>query len=774
MLVGLQTGCGVNAKKLVIWWLCGYFLELWRVWSIKSGRIVGHQRSQHHLLLMCTVFFSPLFFVGDRLAPAAAFPGGDPCRLVARRWGWVLVALMSLGLPFDGQAASAEVPLQRVVLQLKWNHAFQFAGYYAALHLGLYRDVGLAVELREGGANVDVVAELLQDRAQFGVGTSSLLLDRQAGKPVVVLGVVFQHSPLVLIARQHSPTQTVQALANTRVMLEPHSEELMAYLQAEGRLAEGLTPVPHTQALQALQRGEVEAISGYSTYEPYFLRRDAIAHHVYSPRAAGIDFYGDNLFTTDKMLQTQPEVVERFRAASMQGWQYAMAHPDEVMEWLHAEHAPGIDRKLMVFESEKMAELIRGELVAVGYMHTGRWQHMAEVYQRQGMLPGDIAGVLAGLLYVLPGQERAPTWSRDQLLVLAGMLVLLGLVAAVAEYVRRVNHRLRHALVQLGHSEQRHRLLGEHTSDVIWTLDAMGRFTYISPSVQRLRGYTVPEVMAQTLEQALAPESAARVAEVMAHSLACLAKGQPVPEYRGELEQPCKGGGTVWTEQTVTGMYDAAGAFTGFVGVARDITERRQTQATMAHMAQYDHLTQLPNRGLLQDRLTQALARAQRMTAPQTKLALLFVDLDKFKPVNDQHGHAVGDRVLQVAAQRMLASVRASDTVARTGGDEFVVLLPEVHSLDDALLIANNICHALSQPYLLAMHNHPDGVVGAGDQPLDEGAGQLVLVMSSSVGVALYPDHAQSPVELMRLADQAMYAAKQSGRNQVGVAKPTP
>lgn len=716
-------------------------------------------------LLGCTLGVRGDSLVGKRAAPRAGW------RLrfwQARRGAGGLLALAALSLcVLPAQATGADAPLQRVVLQLKWTHAFQFAGYYAALHQGLYRAAGLDVELREGGPNVDVVTELLQGRAQFGVGTSSLLLDRQAGKPVVVVGVVFQHSPLVLIARQHSSTQTVHALANARVMLERHSEELLAYLQAEGRLAEGLTVVQHTQALAAFQRAEVEAISGYSTYEPYFLRRDAIAHHLHSPRAAGIDFYGDNLFTSDEMVQTQPEVVERFRAASMQGWRYAMAHPTEVMDWLQAEHAPGIDRDLMTFEAEKMAELIRSDLVELGYMHTGRWQHMAEVYQRQGMLPGDIDGVLSGLLYTPPGQERTPGWSRGQQLVLLGLVVLLAGVVAVAEYVRRVNSRLRQALQQLGRSEQRHRLLAEHTSDVIWTLDTQGRFTYISPSVQRLRGYTVAEVMAQPLEQALAPESAARVSEALQRSLACVAHGLPVPDYRGELEQPCKGGGTVWTEQTVTGMYDEAGAFTGFVGVARDITERRQTQVAMAHMAQYDHLTQLPNRGLLQDRLTQALARLQRLPAPTAKLALLFLDLDHFKPVNDLHGHAVGDRLLQAAAQRMLDSVRASDTVSRTGGDEFVVLLPEVGGLDDALQIAEKIGHALSQPFVLAKHGH------TGDGHATAGA-EVVVSVSSSVGVALFPDQAHDPLELMQLADKAMYAAKQSGRNRVCVAGPTP
>lgn len=651
---------------------------------------------------------------------------------------------------------------QKVVVQLKWSHAFQFAGYYAARHLGYYRDAGLDVELREGGPNVDVVSELMQGRAQFGVGTSSLLLDRHAGKPVVVLGVVFQHSPLALIARQHSATQSIHALANGRLMLEPHSEELLAYLQAEGGLADGITTVPHQDGLRSLREGKVDAISGYITYEPYFLQRDAVPYHLYSPRAAGIDFYGDNLFALQPLLAAQPEMVKAFREASLRGWQYAMSHPGEVIDWIVADH-PGIDPGLLHHEARSMVELIRADLVELGYMHPGRWQHIADVYQRQGMLPGDVRSLLSGFLYQPAGVPVVePTWSRSQLRTLSALLVLSGVVLGVAEYIRRVNTQLRTTLKRLGTSEERHRLLADNASDVIWTMDAQGRFTYVSPSVQRLRGYTVQEVLAQSLEEALTPASAAIARQAFENSFDCLQKGLPVPDFRGELEQPCKDGSTVWTELTVSGMVDAGGLFVGFLGVTRDISERRRAQEKMARMAQYDELTQLPNRALLFDRLEQAVTRHQRRlnrsAGPQAdapRLALMYVDLDHFKPINDEHGHAVGDALLQQVARRMTACVRASDTVARIGGDEFIVLLSEVDNAQAALSVAEHIRHTLSQVFEIEA----------------DAMAPLRLEISSSVGVALMPDHADTIGDCMRVADEAMYRAKRSGRNCIRLAQ---
>ncbi|MBP9903958.1 MAG: diguanylate cyclase [Rhodoferax sp.] len=179
--------------------------------------------------------------------------------------------------------------------------------------------------------------------------------------------------------------------------------------------------------------------------------------------------------------------------------------------------------------------------------------------------------------------------------------------------------------------------------------------------------------------------------------------------------------------------------------VAERTAELQQSQARLQHMAQHDSLTGLANRALFSDRLHQALAAARR---DQTHLALLFLDLDHFKPVNDDYGHAVGDELLKVVAQRMLACVRESDTVARIGGDEFVLLLRSVS--DDpgqtALTVAEKIREALARAFDI------DG---------------KALHISCSIGVAIYPEHGTDDITLAGHADQAMYLAKQAGRNRV-------
>jgi diguanylate cyclase (GGDEF)-like protein/PAS domain S-box-containing protein len=630
--------------------------------------------------------------------------------------------------------------LEPVTLQLKWSHAFQFAGYYAAQEKGYYREAGLEVSIRAAGPGVDPLEPVLAGAAQFGVGTSSLLLARNAGRPVVVLAVVFQHSPLVLVARQTSSTQGIHDLVGKRVMIEPQSDELVAYLRQEGIALDRLTRLEHSFQPRDLIEGKVDAISAYVSNEPFYLDQAGFAYQVYTPRSAGIDFYGDNLFTTEQELTAHPQRVRAFREASLRGWQYAMAHPEEIADLIVAKYSSQHPREFYLYEARRMAPLLRPDLIEVGYMNRGRWRHIADTYADLGLLPRNLS--LDGFLYE-PEPHRDLTWFYLG-------LALLAAIGSVALYVHGVNRRLaaalddsRRAAQALRQSEERHRLLADHATDVIWTMDLEGRFTYVSPSVEKLRGYTVPEVMAQSIDEALTPTSAAIAKDGLGRTFAALHAGEPVPEFRGELEQPCKGGGTVWTEVTTTGMYNEAGKFIGILGVTRDISERKRAEERIQHLAQHDPLTDLPNRALFSDRLAQALAVARR---DGQRLAVMFVDLDKFKPINDNFGHAVGDQLLQQVARRLRDCLRESDTVARIGGDEFVVLMRSVREAADVLVVADKIRQALGRSFPVACQD---------------------LMVSASIGIALCPDHGDSEIELTQKADAAMYDAKRGGCDQV-------
>lgn len=200
---------------------------------------------------------------------------------------------------------------------------------------------------------------------------------------------------------------------------------------------------------------------------------------------------------------------------------------------------------------------------------------------------------------------------------------------------------------------------------------------------------------------------------------------------------------------TITAVRSPAGEITHYIGAMQDITQRKAVEAQVQHMAHHDALTDLPNRMLLNDRLGQALATAQR---DQGLLAVLFMDLDRFKPVNDNLGHEIGDQVLMEVAKRLRTCVkRGTDTVARLGGDEFVVLLTHLQQPDDASLVANQIIDSISQPYFIKSHH---------------------VSIGCSLGIALYPQHGDTPRALIKNADTAMYQAKQLGRGRCATYQP--
>jgi diguanylate cyclase (GGDEF)-like protein/PAS domain S-box-containing protein len=194
-------------------------------------------------------------------------------------------------------------------------------------------------------------------------------------------------------------------------------------------------------------------------------------------------------------------------------------------------------------------------------------------------------------------------------------------------------------------------------------------------------------------------------------------------------------------EDSTAPIHDQDGQVTGAVMVFRDVSEARAAELKLSHLAHHDILTDLPNRTLLNDRLNQAIALAQRHG---NQVGVLFLDLDRFKQINDSLGHAIGDKLLQEVSRRLVPTVRRSDTVSRHGGDEFVVLLSEVRHFTNAARHAEKILAALSAPYAIARHD---------------------LRITVSIGISMSPNDGEDAETLIKCADAAMYCAKEAGRN---------
>lgn len=514
-----------------------------------------------------------------------------------------------------GSLVSAQ---DNVRLQLRWKHQFQFAGYYVAKEYGYYREAGIEVDIIQNGPaqRYNAIQRVLEGEADFGVSNSGLIVAYGQGEPVVALASIMQHSPATWIVTDPS-IHTLHDLVGKRLMaILPVTEsvEHFAPFLKEGIPLERLRMLPTSFSVDSLLNDETDAMNAYLSNEPFLLRQRGIPYRTIQPRSYGIDFYSDVLFTRASLVQDKPDLVERFLKASLRGWEEAVRDRSEVVKLIHEKYAPEKSIEHLTFEANTLIELMSADLVQVGHMNPGRWDHIAETFAKFDLIPEDLD--LRGFLYD-PNRTEVP-FERYWLPFLAtslGGLIALGF------------------LLRLYHLNQR---------------------------------------------------------------------------------------------------------------LHQEVLRREEVEAKLTRQALIDPLTGVPNRRSFYQR---AAAEHARFLRYQQCYAMVVLDVDWFKQINDEHGHLIGDRVLMEIAQRLQGLCRTSDFLARFGGEEFVILLPSV-SEQDALQMAERLCSVIR------------------DKPmqLSEEAFRPVTI---SVGVALAYPHDPVFEHVLDRADRALYQAKSDGRDRV-------
>lgn len=322
-----------------------------------------------------------------------------------------------------------------------------------------------------------------------------------------------------------------------------------------------------------------------------------------------------------------------------------------------------------------------------------------------------------------------------------------GLLTTIGNAVSKTQLERQNLLIQkkLADSEKLHRYIVEHSPDMIYILDEQGRFTYLNDRTKALLGYDKNRLLGRPISELVHEDDLDQI-DGMLHidkSANFVNKVLRLRTIDNDIRfmdfevlpiqlEATNGLTTILPEQT---------DFEGVFGVARNVTAKIKAEETISYQAHHDSLTNLPNRSLFEDRTNMAIAQAKRN---KQMFALMFLDLDRFKLINDTLGHPLGDLMLQAIAQRLQACVREGDTLARFGGDEFTLLLPVIHGEADAILVAEKIKTALKSPFSIEGHE---------------------LYTSVSIGIALYPRDGQDLRELISHADTAMYAIKQRGKN---------
>ncbi|WP_024871665.1 GGDEF domain-containing protein [Tolumonas lignilytica] len=532
-----------------------------------------------------------------------------------------MVGLRWIALLFAFVFIHPTVAAERVVVQLKWVNQFQFAGYYAALEKGYYKAAGLDVVLRPNGYNgsfVSPVDAVVSGNAQYGISNSGLVLDYLNGKPVVVLAATLQHSAVTWIVLEKSGIRTIHDMVKKRLMtVFPLSEslELLEPFRAEGISPQKLNLVQTGFDLQPLIDGKVDAYDGYVTNEPFLLEQKGIPYRLIDPRTYGIDFYGDVLFTSQSELRKHPERVAAFRKASMDGWRYAMAHPEEIIDLIMRKYAPQKTREHLRFEAKAMWSLMQPDIIEIGHMNPGRWLRIAEVMTEHNRLIDD--KMLSPFIY--NAEDYQPVLVRYfRIATLASIIALL--LAAIATWVYRINRRL-----------------------------------------------------------------------------------------------------------------------------TREIEARQAAEEQLRHLSETDPLTGLANRRVFDQYLQQEFQRFLRYHHP---FSVVMVDIDWFKRINDSYGHPAGDHVLNEFAWRLRDHIRQTDFLARIGGEEFAILMPETYPLEAKKRTEHLQRIIAERPFQLPEVQNPLGI-------------------TASFGISCVTENDLNAEASLGRADHALYKAKNSGRNKV-------
>ncbi|RNC66691.1 MAG: response regulator [Desulfuromonadales bacterium] len=390
--------------------------------------------------------------------------------------------------------------LQKATVQLKWLHHFQFAGYYAALEKGFYREAGLDVTIVEGGPNVEVEKQVSEGKADFGVGTSALLLHRAKGRDLVVLGQIFQHSPAVFLTPRKTGIRSIADMAGRKFMYSNQHGDMLALLKKNGIDENAIVQVPHQGDPRDLINGKAEVMIAYSFNEPFILEQAGEAYLTFSPLTYGIDFYGDNFFTTRKLVDERPEFVKAFREATLRGWRYALSNKAEIADLVLAKYSREKNRDWLLFEANQMETLIQPDLVELGYQSPSRWQQISEIFTGLGMLP--------------PGSDPSaiiyhPKTPKDYRALLLTILVSGAIIAVLASMMltfRRLNLRL-HAEIaertqaeeELRISEQKYANIFELMPDMVGiTRLADGCFVEVNRGFERCTGWKKDEVVGRS------------------------------------------------------------------------------------------------------------------------------------------------------------------------------------------------------------------------------------------------------------------------------------
>ncbi|KFN39092.1 MAG: hypothetical protein JU82_08630 [Sulfuricurvum sp. MLSB] len=737
----------------------------------------------------------------------------------------------------------AQKPLEKVSLQLQWADQFQFAGYYVAKEKGFYRDAGLDVEIVKFDPKRLVVDEVTEGRSEYGIGRSSLLVDRMSGKPVVALAAIFQSSPFVLLSKKSANIRTPRDLIGKRIMMTQDFQDtiaIRAMINSQGMRMEELKFIEHSYNPLDIANGKTDVMACYVSNEPFVLKEKGIETNMINPEQYGFDFYSDILFTTEQEIRAHPDRVRAFVTATLKGWRYAFAHIDETARLIEKHYnTQRKSHESLVYEGQILKSLAYHENKPLGAMDLDKFRRISDIYKVMG-IPQDeerlqsfvyednsrvtiplsieeraflqikniryvstlswppfnfrsetqpevltgIANDFWSLIVQRSGMEAtfvpAPTWnwvldaiktktadvtlgtsiSSDKepyalfskpyasfpnvivtnkkidflpgLSALEGKKVAIGNSYSVADSVAKQYPKIH--IVGVDDTREGLKMLSSERVDAV--IDILPVVAYLMNEYHyvdlKISGTTEFMFDVRMMIRNDYPE----LKSIIDKGIDSITPSERQKIFNRYI--------AVTYEDRIDYRW-AYGIGFGAVLIIAIFMYRQfelgKYNLKLLQMASTDPLTKLPNRIKTDEKLAECHAYYQRNRRPY---AVIVVDIDWFKRVNDTYGHLVGDKTLVSIAQILRGHIRETDTVGRWGGEEFIIICPETDA-EGAHQVALKIQSIINTFDFEAIHT---------------------LTCSFGISECRGDDRIESVVGR---ADKALYQAKEEGRNRICV-----
>lgn len=305
-----------------------------------------------------------------------------------------LLTYILLNILLSTTLLAAVEPLKKVSLQLQWKHQFEFAGFYVAKQKGLYRNVGLDVELKEFDNSIDIADDVSRGESTFGVSYPSLILEKTRGKDIVLLGAILQSSPHVLVSLKSSGIKSIKDFKGRKIMLSGVGTETASFtamLKTEGISTSDMIKLPNSFDMEDLINKKTDVINTFISNEINFLDKKGVEYNIWDPKDYGFDFYDVIIFTSNREIEKNPQMVEAFKKASLEGWKYAFEHIDETVELiLQKYNTQNKTRESLLHEAKVLKELAYANGATLGSLEEKKVQRIYDIYNLMGMANGKL------------------------------------------------------------------------------------------------------------------------------------------------------------------------------------------------------------------------------------------------------------------------------------------------------------------------------------------------------------------------------------------------